>query len=183
MATFRQSLTAMLYAFHNLWGTLAEGMLNALNAGQEAGGDIRGRQSASILVVNPISTGKIWEDRKIDLRVEDNAQPITELKRLLKIYYAFQHLSLARFNETKDFEKANSEFLLAEGLYPENPEMYFWHAVALVNNKKIVDALPIFKKVFSVDSNWKKLVPRLINAGKLKCDIQQEKEILSLNGN
>lgn len=173
-------VTSMVKAFIMSAGTLAERMLKALEAGQLAGGDVRGKQSASILVVNAVSSGKIWQDRKIDLRVDDHPEPIKELQRLLTIHAAYQHLKLAGRHENLDIEKANEEYLLAQSLYPDNPEMFFWHAVALVNSKKYQDALPIFSKVFSMDANWKKLIPRLILGGELKCSREEEKQILNL---
>ena len=76
---------AMAKAFKETTGALPERMIAALEAAQQAGGDVRGKQSAAILIVNPVATGKIWIDRPIDLRVEDNPEPIKELKRLVQM--------------------------------------------------------------------------------------------------
>jgi uncharacterized Ntn-hydrolase superfamily protein len=74
---------AMAEAFKNSKGNpLAERLIAALEAAQDAGGDIRGKQSAALLVVKGVSSGKVWEDRLIDLRVDDSQAPIPELKRL-----------------------------------------------------------------------------------------------------
>ncbi len=66
-------------------GPLAGRMLVALEAAQGAGGDLRGKQSAAILVVKGASSGQPWADRLVDLHIEDSPQPLTELRRLLKL--------------------------------------------------------------------------------------------------
>ena len=75
---------AMAKAFEQSKGSLAERMVAALHAAQAEGGDIRGKQSAAILVVRGKPTGNVWQDRLVDLRVEDHPTPVQELKRLLK---------------------------------------------------------------------------------------------------
>jgi uncharacterized Ntn-hydrolase superfamily protein len=172
---------AMDKAFKETKGQLAERMIAALEAGQAAGGDIRGKQSASILIVKATPTGKIWEDREIDLRVEDNPEPIPELKRLLKLYRAYQHMNEGDlFTEKNDMTNAMKEYGAAETMCPENVEMKFWHAVTMVNKGNLVAALPLFKEVFAKDKNWLLLIPRLRKAEQLNCDDETEKKILSL---
>lgn len=148
---------------------LAERMIAALEAGQNAGGDIRGKQSASILIVKGESTGKVWEDRLIDLRVEDNPEPIAELKRLLKVYRAYEHMNKGDVEvEKNNMELAMKEYSAAEEMFPDNLEMKYWHAVTLISNGNPESALPIFKEVFSKDPNWKTLTERLPASGLLK---------------
>lgn len=162
---------AMSKAFEESTGSLPERMIAALEAAQNVGGDIRGKQSASMLVVKGISTGKVWEDRTIDLRVEDHTEPIQELKRLLKVYRAYEHMNKGDLAmEKKDMELAMKEYSAAEEMFPENVEMKFWHAVSLTNNNKLEEALPILKDVFSKDMNWKTLIERLPKAGLLKAE-------------
>lgn len=170
---------AMAKAFKETKAPLAERMVAALEAGQDAGGDIRGKQSASILIVKGTATGKIWEDREIDLRVEDNAEPISELKRLLKLFRAYEHMNAGDlFTEKNDMPNAMKEYAAAETMYPENAEMKFWHAVTMVNKGKTDEAIPLFKEVFLKDPNWKLLIPRLRKADQLSCDDANEKKIL-----
>ena len=148
---------------------LAERMIAALEAGQNAGGDIRGKQSASILIVKGESTGKVWEDRLIDLRVEDNPEPIAELKRLLKVYRAYEHMNKGDLEvEKNNMELAMKEYSAAEEMFPDNLEMKYWHAITLINNGKSDEGLPILKAVFSKDPNWKTLTERLPKSGLLK---------------
>ena len=175
-------LLAMSAAFTKTKGSLPERLLASLDAGQLAGGDVRGKQSAAILIVKAVSSGKLWEDREMDLRVEDHPEPIKELKRLLNIFYAYQHLGAAKRSESTDMEMANKEYALAENMYPENEEMKFWHAVALINNKNIKEALRLFEVVFAKEKKWAKLIPRLRESDKLKCSMATEQKILALIG-
>ncbi|MDQ3019194.1 MAG: DUF1028 domain-containing protein [Bacteroidota bacterium] len=172
---------AMSKAFEESTGPLAERMVAALEAAQEAGGDIRGKQSASILIVKGESTGKIWEDRAIDLRVEDNDEPIQELKRLLKVFRAYEHMNSGDVAvEKNDMPLAMKEYSAAEEMFPENLEMKFWHAVTLVNNNMFAESLPIFKDVFSKDENWRTLFSRLPKIGLINTDNKNMEIIIGL---
>jgi uncharacterized Ntn-hydrolase superfamily protein len=170
---------AMEKAFKETEGPLAERMIAALEAAQAVGGDIRGKQSASILVVKGKSSGKIWEDRLIDLRVEDNPEPVKELKRLLKVHRAYEHMNNGDLAVEKgDMKTAMDEYSRAEEMFPDNEEMKFWHAVTLVNNGGIDEAIPLFKDVFSKNENWKILTPRLVSVDLLEVDDAGLKRIL-----
>ncbi|HKJ80798.1 MAG TPA: DUF1028 domain-containing protein [Ignavibacteriaceae bacterium] len=172
---------SMANAFNESKGQpLAERMIAALEAGQAAGGDIRGRQSAALLVVKAKSTGKIWEDREIDLRVDDSDHPIQELKRLVKLHRAYDHMNAGDLAvEHNDMKLAMKEYSTAESMFPDNAEMKFWHAVTLTNIGKLDEALPIFKEVFAMDKNWAALTPRLIGVGQLNVDDAGLKKILA----
>ncbi|MBS1518135.1 MAG: DUF1028 domain-containing protein [Bacteroidetes bacterium] len=173
--------SAMSEAFENSSGPLAERLITALEAGQNAGGDIRGKQSACLLIVNGESTGKVWEDRKIDLRVEDNPEPITELKRLLKVYRAYEHMNRGDLAvEMQDMDLAMKEYSAAEEMFPDNLEMKFWHAVTLANTGKTDESLPLFTEVFKGDENWRILFSRLKGAGLLTISGEEIKKITDL---
>jgi len=173
--------SAMSEAYENSTGPLAERMIAALEAAENAGGDIRGKQSACLLIVRGEATGNLWEDRLIDLRVDDDPEPIEELKRLLKVHRAYGHMNNGDVAvEHGDMELAMKEYMAAEEMFPDNEEMKFWHAVTLVNNGDLENALPIFKEVFIKNENWKTLTPRLLPTGLLKADEEQLKKILSV---
>jgi len=145
--------------------------LAALQAAQEAGGDIRGQQSATILIVRAKATGKIWEDLLIDLRVEDHPNAVKELARVLAVFRAYEHMNNGDLALEKGDEKAaQQEYGAAEKMFPNNIEMKFWHAVALVNINKVDLALPIFKKVFTEDKKYIELTRRIVSNGLLKAD-------------
>ena len=170
---------AMEKAFKNSKGSLADRMLAALDAAQKEGGDIRGKQSAAMLVVRAKSTGKIWEDRLVDLRVDDSNEPLVELRRLLNVQKAYQHMNDGDLAvEKNDMEKAMHEYSAAMKMFPRNLEMKYWTAVALANKGNMKEALPMFKEIFAEDNNWRELIPRLLPNGLLKVTPEQLSEIL-----
>jgi uncharacterized Ntn-hydrolase superfamily protein len=172
---------AMSKAFEESKGPLADRLMAALYAAQEAGGDIRGKQSAAILIVKGESTGKVWEDRLIDLRVEDSTEPLKELSRLIEVHRAYDHMNAGDLaTEHGDMELAMKEYAAAEKMFPDNEEMKFWHATTLVNNGNLEAALPLFKEVFSKNENYKILTPRLVPIGLLIVNEQELKRILSI---
>jgi uncharacterized Ntn-hydrolase superfamily protein len=159
---------AMAKAFEAATGDLAARMLAALDAAQAAGGDIRGRQSAALIVVAAKSTGEPWKDRLFDLRVDDSSEPLKDLRRLVTLQRAYNHMNAGDLAvEKKDNAGALREYGAAEKLVPDNAEMVFWHAVALVNMARIDEALPLFRRVFAMDKNWAILTPRLAKVGLL----------------
>ena len=167
----KEVVPAMSKAFEQSSGPLAERMVAALQAAQKAGGDIRGQQSAAIIIVRVKSTGKFWEDRLIDLRVEDHPNAVKELARILAVFRAYEHMNKGDLAIEKGDEKtALQEYAAAEKMFPNNTEMKFWHAVALVNIGKVDLALPIFKKTFAEDKNYIELTRRIVSNGLLKAD-------------
>jgi len=170
---------AMAKAFENSKGSLAERLLIALEAAQSVGGDIRGKQSAAILVVRAKSTGKVWEDRLVDLRIDDSNEPLKEMRRILKVHQAYQHMNNGDLAvEKNDMAKAMEEYSAAMKMFPNNLEMKYWTAIALANKGNLKEALPLFKEIFKKDKNWKTLTPRLIPNGLLTVDEKTLKEIL-----
>jgi uncharacterized Ntn-hydrolase superfamily protein len=172
---------AMAKAFEGAKGDLADRLIAALEAAEAEGGDIRGKQSAAILVVSGKPTGRPWADRLFDLRVEDNAAPVVELKRLVKLQRAYNHMNAGdEFFGKGDIAGAVREYGAAQALVPDNVEMVFWHAVTLVNANKIDEALPLFRRVFAADRNWAILIPRLPKSKMLPDDQQIISRILSV---
>jgi len=172
---------AMAEAYKTTTGDLADRMLAALKAAQSVGGDIRGRQSAAILIVKGQSSGKPWEDTVMDLRVEDSKEPIKELSRLVKLHRAYEHMNKGDLAvEHNDIEGALKEYGAAEELFPDNLEMKFWHAVSLVNAKRVDESLPLFKEIFAKDQNWATLIPRLPAVDILVANEQTIEKILSV---
>ncbi len=160
---------------------LAERMLSALQAAQKSGGDIRGQQSAAVIVVKGKASGKPWEDREIDLRVEDHPEAVAEISRILKVYRAYKHMNngdlAIEHNET---DKALQEYGAAQKMFPDNLEMKYWTAVSLVNIGQQEKALPLFKEVFAADANWKTLTLRIVPNGMLKADEAVLKRIMGV---
>lgn len=172
----------MAKAFKNSKGKkLADRMLIAMEVAQAVGGDIRGKQSAALLVVRQTPTGNLWEDRVIDIQIADNPEPLKELGRILKVHYAYEHMNKGDLAvEHGDMKLANKEYATAEAMFPDNEEMKYWHAVTLVNNGNIEEALQLFKEVFKQNQNWKTLTPRLVPVGLLDVDEETLSEIMKL---
>jgi uncharacterized Ntn-hydrolase superfamily protein len=154
---------AMARAYESAEGEFADRLLAALEAAQAEKGDIRGMQSAAILIVAAKATGRPWEDRIMDLRVEDSPHPLAELRRLVTVPRAYQHMNAGDMAmEHSDTEAARREYGAAEALMPDNLEMAYWHAVALANAGDVEGSLPIFGRIFKQDAKWAVLTPRLV---------------------
>lgn len=172
---------AMARAFEAATGDLADRMMAALDAAQAAGGDIRGKQSAMLVVVKAKSSGSPWKDRVFDLRVDDSPDPLKELRRLVTLQRAYNHMNAGDLAiEHKDNEGALREYSAASRLVSDNAEMIYWHAVALVNMGRVDDALPLFRKVFAMDRNWAALTPRLPKSGLLPDDAKLIERIVGV---
>lgn len=162
---------AMAKAFEAATGDLAERMMAALEAAEREGGDIRGKQSAALIVVSAKSTGRPWSDRIFDLRVEDHPDPLKELRRLLTLQRAYNHMNAGDVAVEKgDNEAALREYSAASKLAPGNAEMIYWHAAALVQMKRVQEALPLFREAFRLHPLWRDLTPRLTKVGLLPDD-------------
>jgi uncharacterized Ntn-hydrolase superfamily protein len=160
---------------------LAERVLAALDAAQAAGGDIRGRQSAALLVVRGTTTEGPWADRLIDLRVDDAAQPLPELRRLLKLHRAYEHMNAGDLAvEKNDMPLAIQEYQAAEKMFPQNLEMKYWHAITLANKQQVPAALALLKPIFQQEPNWRILTERLPKVGLLTVSPAELKQILAL---
>jgi uncharacterized Ntn-hydrolase superfamily protein len=175
---------AMAKAFEKTSGPLAERLVAALAAAQAEGGDIRGRQSAAILVVRAVSTGQPWNDRLVDLRVEDHPEPVMELQRLLRLHRGYEQLNAGDLAVEKgDLAGAEKAYAQAERILGDNLEARYWHAVAMVNAGQVDRALPIFADIFNRGDNWRELTPRLVGPGFLKADAETLARIMAAGGN
>ena len=163
---------AMAKAYQeNAHAKFAERLVAALEAAQAQGGDIRGKQSAAILIVRGKSTGQPWADKLVDLRVDDAEEPIKELRRLLKYHEAYDYMEQGDVCSTnRDWKCAVENYGAAEKLLPEQMEVVFWHAVTLVTSGDVEAALPLFRKVFAKEPKWAELVGRLPKADLLPDD-------------
>jgi uncharacterized Ntn-hydrolase superfamily protein len=172
---------AMAYAYQNTRADFADRLIAALEAGQAAGGDIRGQQSAAILIVNAVSTGRAWADTLMELRVEDHPHPVFELKRLVQVHRAYQLMNQGDEHLGKgDIPLALQSYSQAASLAPDYDEIPFWHAVTLTDLGQVEEALPIFKRVFAINPNWARLLQRLPPVGLLNASPEVIQRILNL---
>jgi uncharacterized Ntn-hydrolase superfamily protein len=141
---------------------LAERIVVAMKAAQSSGGDIRGKQSSALILVGKDTAEHPWLDKKIDLRVDDHKTPVEELSRLLNSHRAYEFMASGDVAmENKDAEAALKAYNFAEKLLPNNEEIKFWKAVALVNSNQVKMSIPIFERLFMNDKRWQRLLKRL----------------------
>ena len=172
---------AMAKAYESAQGDLADRMLAALAAAEAEGGDIRGRQSAALIVVRAKSTGKPWEDRRVDLRIDDHPQPLAELRRLLNLHRAYQEMNAGDEAVAEEkIDQAIAHYSRAAEMVPDIVELPFWQAVTLFLAGREEEALPIFREVFAREDRWLRLVPRLPASGLLPDDPKKIEKILAV---
>lgn len=125
------------------------------------------------------STGRAWEDRVFDLRLEDDETPLTELRRVVGLARAYNRMNADDLAiEHGDHESAFREYGAAAKIAQTMPgvdrsliaEMSFWHARGLVQMDRTDQPLPLFKKAFALHPQWVVIVPRMQKAGMLPND-------------
>ena len=169
---------AMKAAFETAKGDLAERMMQALEAAEKAGGDVRGRQSAAMLIVKAQASGKPWNDVVINLRVEDSSDPLKELRRLIRLRRAYNLEDAGdNFTSEKKPEEAAKAYAEAMKLAPDVVELQFWAACTMYTNGQKPEALKLFRTVFSREARWVALVPNLAKAGLFPDDPKQIAEV------
>jgi uncharacterized Ntn-hydrolase superfamily protein len=158
---------AMIRAYAEARGEpLAERMLAALHAAEREGGDIRGRQSAAMVVVAGRTTGSPIRDKPIDLRVEDHRDPVGELQRLVGLSRAYARASAGDDAAGEgDLEGALAEYEAAHRSQPDNIELAFWHGLALARHGREEEAVRLLRPVFDANPGWVELLKRLPAAG------------------
>ncbi|MDQ7063288.1 MAG: DUF1028 domain-containing protein [candidate division KSB1 bacterium] len=172
---------AMAKAYRNARGSLADRLMAALEAAQAEGGDIRGKQSAAILVVSGKKSGTPWNERIVDIRVDDHSEPLKEIKRLLQVQKVYNYANHGDELMTEGkVEEAMKAYKAAMNLAPDNTEMIFWPAVTLASIGRVDEALPLFKEVFKRNPKWGELVKRLPHSGLLPDDPKLIRKILSV---
>jgi len=157
---------AMAVAYEMAGGPLAERMLAALDAAEAEGGDIRGRQSAAMLVLTGGPTGRSWEDRVIDLRVEDHPEPLVELRRLLRYRRAYQSAATG--------EVAGHRRALEIG--PEITQLRFFAGLALAGAGEWKEALELLRQAMAEEPRWGETMRRLVPAGRVNAELVAEVE-------
>jgi uncharacterized Ntn-hydrolase superfamily protein len=152
----------MAQAFEASSGPLADRILAALEAGQAAGGDVRGKQSAALLVVKVVSEDEPWRNRVVDLRVEDHPEPIAELKRLLDLRKAYNLANEGdSFLADQDFENAFKAYNAALEIVPENDELIFWRGAMLMQSGRESEGLADIRRAVELNPRWLKLLEQI----------------------
>ncbi len=167
---------AMARAYEETEGDLAERLLAALEAAEAEGGDIRGKQSAAMVIVAAENTGRPWIDRVFDLRVEDHPDPVAELRRLVTLQRAYNAMRAGDdFLTVGDMEAALEQYNLAMSYLPDeatNGEAPFWVGATLASVDRLDEAIPYLRRAYLQDERWAELVRRLPEAELLPDDDQ-----------
>ncbi len=151
---------SMLRAFQGAVGQpLADRLLVALEAGEAAGGDLRGRQSAALLVVP--AQGPAWQ-ASVSLRVEDHPEPLIELRRLLGLQRAYRLAGEAdELVGEGRHDEAAGVYGQASQLAPDNLELRFWAGLGAAEAGDLSRAVSELQAVVAVDPSWRELLARL----------------------
>ncbi len=163
---------AMAAAFESTEAALAERMMAALEAAESEGGDIRGMQSAAMLVVAGTGTGRPWDDRIIDLRVEDAPEPLPELRRLLRIKRAYMTAGDAdQLEESGDKHAAAAKLQEALAIAPEMIELRFMAGITMVSAGDLDGGSALIAEVVRKDGRWVETLRRLVAADQVSAEV------------
>jgi uncharacterized Ntn-hydrolase superfamily protein len=157
--------------FESTRGDLAEKLVAALEGGDEAGGDARGRQSAALLVVRKGLGRAGYGDKYIDLRVEDHLDPIVELKRLLNLHSVYSLIDDSEEKLTKgDFKTALAALRKAISLNPNIDDAHIDLAIVNLKLDRKKEAISAFKQALRLNPRMKTLIKQLPAAGLMEPD-------------
>ncbi len=177
---------AMADAFEAADGDLTERLMTALEAAETEGGDIRGKQSAAMVVVRPQPTGIVSQDRLFDLRVEDHPDPLRELRRLIQLRRAYIALIEGdEFLSKNDFEAALSAYQAASEMVSDSAtggEAAFWTGIAFAAEGRIDEASVYMRRAQRQWDGWVRLVPRLTASGIISDDDLAERLRIAMVG-
>jgi uncharacterized Ntn-hydrolase superfamily protein len=159
---------AMLEAYQASGGDLADRLMAALDAAEAAGGDIRGRQSAAMLIVKGTGSSQPWQDRVVDLRVDDAPDPLGELRRLLAVHRGYEQMEVAEQREVGgDMPGSLEAYERARALLAGNDEATFWAAILMADAGRVEEGRAMLAGIATREPGWSDLLRRLPAAGLL----------------
>jgi uncharacterized Ntn-hydrolase superfamily protein len=158
--------TSMLEAFEASAGWLPRRLLDALDAAEAAGGDIRGQRSAAIRVVRSERSGRPWHDHVVDLRVDDHPEPLKELRRLVEHTWRY-HCTVEAFELTLNGSTAEALAALPdEQVDPAvDPDLAWWRAIVLANAGEETAAVHLARALMAEAPNYADAARRFGAAG------------------
>jgi uncharacterized Ntn-hydrolase superfamily protein len=160
---------AMAEAYEASAGDLAYRLLDALDAAEAEGGDVRGRQAAGILIVRAEPSEHPWEDTLLDLRVDDHPAPLVELRRLVELSATYDRLDEAERLELEgDAAGALRQQEVALAAHPDNPEVAFWTAISMAGAGRLDEARRTIRVALDRHEGWSALLDTLVRDGFLE---------------
>ena len=149
---------AMAGAFEASTGPLALRLMDALDAGQAAGGDARGKQAGGVLVVKPIGNSGRTTDRFVDVRVDDHAEPFQELRRLVNMSVSRIHASEARTLAAEGrFDEAVAAQQEAIAIVPGEDQLIYGLARLYARAGDAAGAVATLEQAIEIDARWRGL--------------------------
>lgn len=143
-----------------------ERLLATLEAAENAGGDARGKQSVAILIVSSEIHPNPWMGRVLELRVEDNPNPLEELSRLIRLKRSYDLadkgddlLTSGKVREAGDAYAKALEFA------PGNEEILYWKGVTYLGSSLNDEGVSILKEIFRNNKNWVMITKSLLRKG------------------
>jgi uncharacterized Ntn-hydrolase superfamily protein len=159
-----QVIEAVWKTFETSTGPLAERLVAAIEAGQAAGGDSRGKQTAALLIVKPKAGPAGWSDRAIDLRVDDHPEPMVELRRLLNVLRSGEMITQGNQKLNAGDLKGGLDILIAASQKsPGNDNTWVALANGYLKNNRKADSLNALKKAVELNPNNKQRLPANTN--------------------
>jgi uncharacterized Ntn-hydrolase superfamily protein len=172
---------AMKAAFETASGPLADRLLATLDAAEAAGGDLRGRQSACLLLVSGTRPEKRWEGRLLDLRVDDHPEPLVELRRLLTLHRAYD-LDDRGTNLAREGNMAEALALMSQAcdMVPGEDQLMVFHGVTLVASGDTERGHSFLRRALEINPRWMAGIERFTAAGHTPLTADQLEEIRKL---
>lgn len=144
---------------------LVERLLRAMEAAEAEGGDVRGRQSAAIMIVDSVVHAAAWRGRLMDLRIEDHPDPVPELRRIVALQLAYDLLDDE--GEAAESGRSSGErYAQARRLAPDAYELAFWRGVELATGGDVAAGRRELAIAFAADSRWRTTLQHLADAGR-----------------
>lgn len=149
---------------------LADRLMSALDAAQAAGGDVRGMQSAAMIIVKPLAGAAGFSDVVMDIRVNDHRTPLVELRRLLRLFQSGEMITSANTTFAQDRDKGVTMALAARDRSPENDNAWVALASMYVKLNRVPDALAAVAKAIELNPANKRQIPKNRNFDSLRND-------------
>ncbi len=174
---------AMAEAYEASAGDLAHRLLDALDAAEAEGGDIRGRQAAGILVVRAQPTDRPWEDTLLRVMIDDHPEPLPELRRVVELKLAYDGMNRAEELELEgDLDGAAREREASLVAQPDSAELAFWSAISLAGEGRVGDAREVIAAAYRAGPGWHELLRRLAERGLIEVDEEAVRALLERDG-
>ncbi len=143
----------------------SERLLLALEAAEREGGDVRGKQSAAIMIVDGSLQAATWQGRLMDLRIEDHPDPVPELRRLVSLQEAYNLVDDASDAATAGVDEA-ARYAEARRRAPDAYELVFWMGLEYAKRGELDAARRELALAFAADARWRTTLQHLAVAGR-----------------